>query len=103
MSAGTIAALSAAAFLFLLTGAAGAMIVMAILRDGKCACGHPYGCVDRYTGKCTGTVVETHFVGGVRRTRKRVPCSCLAHRESVFAGSLADVRATLSEPAGDAS
>ena len=76
---------------------------MAILRDGKCACGHPYGCVDRYTGKCTGTVVETHFVGGVRRTRKRVPCSCLAHRESVFAGSLADVRATLSEPAGDAS
>ena len=81
---------------------------MAILRDGKCACGHPYGCVDTYTGKCTGTVVETHFVGGVRRTRKRVPCSCREHREAITVapsgGVLLDgILAGLGEPAGGAS
>ena len=46
----------------------------------RCGCGHAFGCVDKYTGACTATVIETNYVYGIRRTRKRVACSCKAHR-----------------------
>jgi hypothetical protein len=46
----------------------------------RCACGHGWGTADRYDGHCTATVIQTNYVGGVRRTRKRVPCPCKAHR-----------------------
>jgi hypothetical protein len=74
-----VGAISAAA-----TVLAGGMLigwgVRGLATASRCGCGHAFGMADKYDGHCTATVIETNFVGGVRRTRKRVACSCKAHR-----------------------
>jgi hypothetical protein len=57
--------------------------VMHLLRPGRCSCGHTWGMVDKFTGHCSATVVQANWVGGVRRTRKRVACPCNEHRQNV--------------------
>lgn len=64
-----------------LAGGLGAGMALARrLASGRCSCGHSLGCVDKFTGNCTATVVQVSWVGGVRRTRKVIPCPCREHR-----------------------
>lgn len=65
------------------TGAAISWGVMRLRRPGLCSCGHSWGCLDRFTGCCTATVVQANWVAGVRKTRKRVPCPCREHRQHI--------------------
>jgi hypothetical protein len=60
-------------------GAAGGWGVSAMLHRGRCSCGHGGGCLDRFTGNCTATVLQRNYVSGVHRSWKRVPCPCKEH------------------------
>lgn len=80
MSAPAIAVACLAGLFLLGTGGAGGYVLRDRLSANLCGCGHAWTCVDKFTGHCTATVIETNFVAGVRRTRKRVPCSCRQHR-----------------------
>ena len=72
------------------TGGAGGYAIRGRLSANLCECGHARTCVDKFTGHCTATVIETHYVGGVRRTRKRVACSCRQHQRAPL-GELLEV------------
>lgn len=72
---GVLAGLTFAALCFAIAWALSGRILRT-----RCSCGHSYGAVDKFTGCCTDTVVQTHWLGGVKRTRKRVPCPCREHR-----------------------
>ena len=82
MIAASLAAVAAAATAAVLLAAAflGGWRLRELTSGTRCGCGHAFGMADKYDGHCTATVIETNFVGGVRRTRKRVACSCKAHR-----------------------
>ncbi len=78
--------------LFLLgTGGAGGYAIRGRLSANLCGCGHPESCVDKFTGNCTATVIETSYIGGVRRTRKRVACSCRQHQRAPLGELLSEV------------
>jgi hypothetical protein len=68
--------------LLVATGGLGGWAVTRLQRPARCSCGHGYGCVDKFTSHCTATVVETNWISGVRRVRKRVPCACKEHRQN---------------------
>jgi hypothetical protein len=72
------------------TGGAGGYAIRGRLSANLCPCGHAATCVDKFTGYCTATVIETSYVGGVRRTRKRVPCPCRQHKTASL-GELLEV------------
>lgn len=73
------------------TGGAGGYAIRGRLSANLCGCRHALSCVDKFTGYCTATVIETNFVGGVRRTRKRVPCPCRQHQRAPL-GELLEVQ-----------
>jgi hypothetical protein len=72
-------------------GATASWAVMRLRRPGLCSCGHSWGCLDKFTGHCTATVVQANWVGGVRKTRKRAPCPCMEHRQQAIVRAITEV------------
>lgn len=75
-----VAATLSAAAILIASAFLGGWYVRELVSASRCACGHAFGTVDKYDGHCTATVIETNYIGGVRRSRKRVACPCKAHR-----------------------
>jgi hypothetical protein len=75
-----IAATVSAAAILIASAFLGGWHVRGLATASRCACGHAFGMSDKYTGACTATVIETNYVYGIRRSRKRVLCACKQHR-----------------------
>lgn len=80
MDLGTLTEAAAAVVVLLSIGAFGGTVAERTRQHGRCPCGHPLSCIDKYTGRCTGQVRVKNYVSGARRGFKYVPCTCTEHR-----------------------